>query len=80
MDLPPHALLERLLQQRVILQLKDGRTLSGRLVGGDEHMNLVLDEAEEHSTQVERRLGRVVLRGSNVVSLQAPGGSGARAA
>ncbi|MCI4331771.1 MAG: LSM domain-containing protein [Thermoplasmata archaeon] len=80
MDIPPHALLERMLQQKIILQLKDGRVLAGRLLGGDEHMNLVLDEVEEKTHEVTRRLGRVVLRGSNVVSLQAPMGTAAKAA
>lgn len=75
MDVPPHALLERMLQQRVVLLLKDGRTMAGRLVGADEHMNLVLDETEEHGSEAARRLGRVLLRGSNVVSLESPAGT-----
>jgi small nuclear ribonucleoprotein len=78
MDTPPHALLERMLQQRIILQLKDSRVLTGRLLGADEHMNLVLDEVEETTADVSRRLGRVVLRGSNVVSLHSPAGASPR--
>ncbi|HZY92760.1 MAG TPA: LSM domain-containing protein [Thermoplasmata archaeon] len=70
----PTQLLERAVQQRVELRLKDGRALSGRLLGCDEHMNIVLDEAEERSNEVARRLGRLVLRGSNVVSLNIPTG------
>lgn len=70
----PTQLLERAVQQRVELRLKDGRSLSGRLLGCDEHMNIVLDEAEERSNEVARRLGRLVLRGSNVVSLNIPTG------
>ncbi len=62
------------MQQRVQLRLKDGRLLVGRLLGCDEHMNLVLDEAEETTPDVARRLGRVVLRGSNLVTLNVPGG------
>jgi small nuclear ribonucleoprotein len=72
---PPTQLLERMLQQRVTLTLKDGRTLAGRLLGLDDHMNVVLDEAEETTKEVVRRLGRVVLRGSNVVSLNVPSGT-----
>ena len=72
---PPTQLLERLLQQRVTLTLKDGRTLAGRLMGLDDHMNVVLDEAEETTKEVVRRLGRVVLRGSNMVSLHIPSGA-----
>jgi len=68
---PPAHLLERVLQQRVTLVLKDARQLSGRLLGVDEHMNLVLDETEETTPELTRHLGRVVLRGSNVVTLYA---------
>lgn len=71
----PALVVERLLQQRVTLELKDGRTLKGKLVGVDEHMNLVLDDAEEQTSEVTRHLGRVVLRGSNVVTLNAPQGA-----
>jgi small nuclear ribonucleoprotein (snRNP)-like protein len=72
-DAPPH-LLDRLLQQRVTLVLKDTRELSGRLLAADEHMNLVLDDAEERTPEVTRHLGRVLLRGSNVVTLHAAQG------
>ena len=67
--------VERLLQQRVTLELKDSRVLMGKLIGADEHMNLVLEEAEERTSEVTRHLGRVVLRGSNVVTLNAPQGA-----
>lgn len=67
----PVQLLERLVDTRVTLLLKDARQLSGRLAGIDEHMNVVLEEASETTADVSRRLGRVVLRGSNVVTLHA---------
>lgn len=74
MAAPPVALLDRVHNQRVELRLKDGRTLTGRLVGSDDHMNLVLEEAEERTAEVSRRLGRLVVRGSNVVFLNIPSG------
>ena len=74
-DGPTH-LLDRLLQQRVTLTLKDARRLTGKLIAADEHMNLVLDDAEETTAELTRHLGKVVLRGSNVVSLNAPQGGG----
>ncbi|MGI0151398.1 MAG: LSM domain-containing protein [Thermoplasmata archaeon] len=74
----PSSLLERIVSQRVVLRLKDHRTLTGRLLGVDEHLNLVLDETEERTPEGSRRLGRVVLRGSNVVILNAPGGAPAK--
>jgi small nuclear ribonucleoprotein (snRNP)-like protein len=78
-EAPTH-LLERVLQQRVTLILKDSRQLTGKLLGLDEHMNLVLDDADESTVEVTRHLGRVVLRGSNVVTLHAPQGVAAKTA
>jgi small nuclear ribonucleoprotein (snRNP)-like protein len=70
----PAQILERLTDQRVTLVLKDTRELSGKLVGADEHMNVVLDDASERSSDKTRHLGRVVLRGSNVVTVYAAQG------
>ena len=66
----PLALLEKTIDKRVSLLLKDGRILEGKLTGYDEYMNMVLEETAEHTvTSEERRLGTVVLRGNNVVSI-----------
>lgn len=68
MTLPLQA-LEKALNRRVALTLKDQRVLEGTLTGFDEHMNLVLSEAEERSAGAARKVGTVVLRGNNVVSI-----------
>ena len=66
----PNALLEKSLDKRISLLLKDNRTLEGKLTGYDDNMNLVLeDTVETTAAQEERRLGTVVLRGNNVVSI-----------
>ena len=65
----PLALLEKNVDKRMSLLLKDGRILEGKLTGYDEHMNMVLEETIERTSEEERRLGTVVLRGSNVVSI-----------
>ncbi|MCI4353205.1 MAG: LSM domain-containing protein [Thermoplasmata archaeon] len=70
----PASLLERAVDQRVSLRLKDSRQLAGRLLGLDDHMNLVLDEVEEITSAGSRRLGRVLVRGSNVITLNASAG------
>lgn len=67
----PSHLLERAVSQRVTLRLKDTRSLAGQLLGLDEHLNLVLDDASETTAEVTRHLGRVVVRGSNIVSVNA---------
>jgi small nuclear ribonucleoprotein len=70
----PTSVLERIVDQRVSLRLKDSRELAGRLLGLDDHMNLVLDEVEETTSEGSRRLGRVLVRGSNVISLTSSAG------
>jgi small nuclear ribonucleoprotein len=49
----PLDVLEKAMNQRLNLLLKDGRTIQGKLIGYDEYMNLVLDESEE--TQMTRK-------------------------
>lgn len=66
----PTALLEKSIDKRISLLLKDNRVLEGKLTGFDDYMNMVLEETVERTAdQGERRLGSVVLRGNNVVSI-----------
>ncbi len=65
----PLALLEKSLDKRISLLLKDSRMLEGKLTGFDDYMNMVLEDTEEFSADQNRRLGTVVLRGNNVVSI-----------
>ncbi len=65
----PLNILEKSLNKRVHLILKDNRTLEGRLVGYDDYMNLVLEDTEETLGEQIRRIGTVVLRGNNVVTI-----------
>lgn len=75
----PLVFLSQFLERKVVVRLKDSRTLEGRLLGFDEHLNLVLDETVERNAETGRRLGRVVVRGNNVLALNAPPGPGAPA-
>ena len=65
----PLNVLERSVNKRITLLLKDGRTLTGKLNGYDEYMNMVLEDTEENQNDQVRRLGTVVLRGNNVVTI-----------
>lgn len=68
MVLPLNA-LEKSINKRISLLLKDNRTLEGKLVGYDDYMNMVLEDTEEMKDEQVRRIGTVVLRGNNVVSI-----------
>ena len=65
----PLSVLEKARSQRVSLLLKDNRILEGKLVGFDEYMNMVLNDVEEKYEENKRRLGTIILRGNNVVSI-----------
>lgn len=68
----PLDLLEKQLNSHLVVTLKDGRTMEGRLVGYDQYMNLVLEEASETTGERQREVGTVVLRGTSVLTLGQP--------
>ncbi len=52
----------------VLVRLKGGREIRGILKSFDQHLNLVLDEAEEMRKDNKiRKLGLIIIRGDNVV-------------
>lgn len=65
----PLTVLEKTLNKRISLLLKDNRLLEGKLIGFDDYMNMVLEDTEETASDKKRRLGLVILRGNNVVSI-----------
>jgi len=65
----PLDVLEKALNQKLSLLLKDGRVIEGKLSGYDEYMNMVLSDVEETFEETKRRLGTIILRGNNVVSI-----------
>ncbi|WP_088335352.1 LSM domain-containing protein [Methanopyrus sp. KOL6] len=62
----PHDCLRDFLDDIVIVELKTGKTLRGKLVSFDGHLNLVLDDCVEIDEDSEVRLGRVLVRGDSV--------------
>jgi small nuclear ribonucleoprotein len=65
----PLSVLEKSINKRISLLLKDNRILEGKLMGYDDYMNMVLEDAEETKDELVRRIGTVVLRGNNVVTI-----------
>ncbi|MEE9164486.1 MAG: LSM domain-containing protein [Thermoplasmata archaeon] len=65
----PLQILERSLNKKISLILKDDRVLVGTLAGYDDYMNMVLEDTEETQGEQVRRVGTVVLRGNNVVTI-----------
>ncbi len=65
----PLNILERQLNKSVVVTLKDGRMLDGKLTGFDEYMNMILEETEETKEDQVKRIGTIVLRGNNIVTI-----------
>ena len=65
-----HDILEKSLGTAVLVRLKNRRILRGRLEGFDEHLNLVLKDAEYISDAANvKKLGSIILRGDNIVTV-----------
>jgi len=73
----PINLIFRYLQNRSRIQVwlyeQCNLRIEGCIVGFDEYMNLVLDEAEEVHMKTKNRktLGRIMLKGDNITLIQA---------
>lgn len=61
------------LEKIVMVEIKGNKEFKGRLIGYDIHMNLVLEDAEETGEGESKRLGRVVVRGDNVILISPQG-------
>ena len=66
-------ILEESLGKFVLVRLRGGKKLQGKLEGFDQHLNLVLAETED-ITNVEkgRKIGTIILRGDNVIIVSPP--------
>ncbi|CAL1292117.1 unnamed protein product [Larinioides sclopetarius] len=71
----PINLIFRFLQNKSKIQVwlyeNVNTRIEGHIIGFDEYMNLVLDDAEEITTKTQERkmLGRILLKGENITLL-----------
>ncbi|HJJ20795.1 MAG: ribonucleoprotein [Crenarchaeota archaeon] len=56
----------------VLLRLRNANTIQGTLIDFDIHMNLTLDNAEDISKEKHLKLGKVLLRGDNILVISLP--------
>jgi len=80
----PINLIFRFLQSRTRIQVwlyeNTGTKIEGRIIGFDEYMNVVLDDAEELDVKTKKRkkLNRILLKGDTITLMQqAPEPAGA---
>ena len=66
-------IFEQSLGKVVLVELKGGRSVRGKLYSFDQHMNLVLEDAEDVvSSDNVRKLGTIIVRGDNVILVSPP--------
>lgn len=64
----PFDLLNGALNKPVLVRLKGNKSLRGKLNAFDQHMNLVLQDAEElEGDDVKAKIGMVIVRGDNIL-------------
>jgi len=56
----------------VLLRLRNDRTLQGVLQDFDIHMNLTLENAEDITEEKHEQLGKILLRGDNLLAVSLP--------
>ncbi len=66
-------ILQESLSKTVLVRLRGGKSLRGKLKGFDQHLNLVLDETEDNTDPENiKKLGILIVRGDNVVIISPP--------
>ncbi len=54
--------------KRVIIELKNGKQYVGTLKAFDIHINIVLDDTEEHiNGELKRKIGTAFIRGDTII-------------
>ncbi|MBN2015122.1 MAG: small nuclear ribonucleoprotein [Candidatus Altiarchaeota archaeon] len=67
MYMKPLDALGELMDQQVLVRLKNGMEIRGTLKAFDIHINLVLDNAEFKDNEVEKKLKKIFLRGDMIL-------------
>jgi small nuclear ribonucleoprotein len=66
-------IFEESLGKVVLVELKGGRNVRGKLFSFDQHMNLVLEDAEDLvNSENTRKIGTIIVRGDNVILVSPP--------
>jgi small nuclear ribonucleoprotein len=63
----PLDVLSELLENQVMVRLKNGLVIKGKLKAFDIHINLVLEDASFEDSDVEKKVKNMFLRGDMVI-------------
>lgn len=56
----------------ILLRLRNDKTVQGNLCEFDIHMNLTLEDAQDVSGETPVSLGKILLRGDNILAISLP--------
>jgi len=56
----------------VLIKLRNTKTIQGILKEFDIHMNLTLEDAEDVSAEKPEKLGKILIRGDNILAVSMP--------
>jgi small nuclear ribonucleoprotein len=56
----------------ILLRLRNNKSVRGNLQDFDIHMNLTLEDAEDISDGKTVKLGKILLRGDNILAISLP--------
>jgi small nuclear ribonucleoprotein len=65
-------LLSNSRNKMIQLRLQNNKTIRGILQDFDAHQNLVLDDVEDISDTKAVKLGKILLRGNNIIAFSIP--------
>ncbi len=72
MELRPFDTLNESKGKGIIVELKSGKQLTGKLKSFDQHVNMVLESCEEKvNNETTRKLGTVFIRGDTIIFISA---------
>ena len=63
----PIRFLSKHLNEKILVRLKGGEEYRGRMIGCDNHMNLILEDASYYcSEEPTTKYGSLIIRGSSI--------------
>ena len=64
--------MEKCVNKSITVKLKNGMIIRGNLQTFDPHLNLTLENAEDIADKEVKSLGKIILRGDNVLAVSLP--------
>jgi len=72
MDFEISTLMNNSKDKVVLLRMRNTKTIQGILKEFDIHMNMTLEDAEDISDEKPEKLGKVLIRGDNILAVSIP--------